>query len=640
MKNIIIGTAGHVDHGKTLLIKALTGIDTDRLKEEKKRGITIELGFAYINLPDGEKAGIIDVPGHERFIKNMLAGAGGMDMVMLVVAADEGFMPQTREHLGILSLLNIKNGIVVLTKSDLVSEEWMDLVVDDVKNELKGTFLETAPVIPVSAYTGHGIEQLKQLIFQIAESVQPKNMTKSFRIPVDRVFSVDGFGTVITGTLIEGTILVGEEVSIYPEERLSKVRNLQVHGQNVNTAYAGQRVAVNLAACKKDEVVRGDTLAQPNSMEQTMMLDVKLNLFADTNRSVENGATLHLYHGTRNILCKVVLLDCDKLEAGGKCYAQLRLSENIAVKTGDRFIVRFYSPIETLGGGEILEANPRKHKRHDLSIIESLRIKESHSLTDKILQAIKEYSPQLATMEFISKRLMIDMNQLQTEISKITDQSAVVKINDKIIVHSSFMQQLRGHLVDIISEYHTKNPLQAGIRRDELRSRLLPQCEPSISDMVIEIFAKEKAIRIDQQRVALYNFNISLSESQQKLMQTIEKIYVDAGYSVPNLDEIQVQFANNRDTFKQVLQSMLDSKTLINITPQMYLHKNFFYSALKVMEELQKENGVIVLGEFRDRLGTSRKFALPILEYCDKKNITQKTGDLRKIIGIDFYKSI
>jgi len=632
MKNIIIGTAGHVDHGKTCLIKAMTGIDTDRLEEEKKRGITIELGFAYLDLPDGEKVGIIDVPGHERFIKNMLAGAGGMDMVLLVVAADEGIMPQTREHLNILSMLDIKSGVVVLTKSDLVEEDWMEFVIDEVRNELESTFLKDAPVIPVSSHTGAGIERLKQEIFRIIEKVQPKSMVKSFRMPVDRVFSVSGFGTVVTGTLIEGTVSAGDPVTVYPAGHTSKVRNLQVHGQNVKTAWAGQRVAVNLAAFKKDEVMRGDTLAEPDSMEQTMMLDVKLNSFADTTRLIENGSILHFYHGTRNILCKAILLDKDNLKAGEGCYVQLRLNEFLAVKSGDRFIVRFYSPVETLGGGEILEANPIKHRRNQPSVIESLRIKEKGSLTEKVLQAVIEYSPRFADMGYISKRLTIDVDELQEELSKISDQSSLVRINDKIVVHSGFMLQLRCRLVDILSEYHAKNPLLSGMRQDELKHRLLPDCEPQISDAVIELFAREKVLRLDQQKAALYSFSISINESQQKLMQDIEKKYLDAGYSMPPLDELQEKYPNSRSAFKQVVQSMLDGKTLINITAQMYLHKDYFISALEAMESLQNENGVIALGEFRDRLATSRKYALPILEYCDNKNITQKSGDLRKII--------
>ena len=306
MKNIIIGTAGHVDHGKTALIKALTGIETDRIKEEKKRGITIELGFAYLDLPDGEKAGIIDVPGHEKFVKNMLAGAGGIDLALLVVAADEGFMPQTREHLGILSLLNISEGIIVVTKKDLVDEDWLEIVCDEIREEVKGTFLENAQMIPVSSYTGEGIEELRQAIFALIDkNSQIKKLDIPPRIPVDRIFSVEGFGTVITGTLIEGTLKVGDPVTVYPSRLETRVRNLQVHSHDVQEAYAGQRVAVNLAGLKKTDLNKGDVVAAPNSMHTTMMIDIKLTILKDCQREILNATRLHLYHGARDILCKV-----------------------------------------------------------------------------------------------------------------------------------------------------------------------------------------------------------------------------------------------------------------------------------------------------------------------------------------------
>lgn len=637
MKNIIIGTAGHVDHGKTLLIKALTGIDTDRLKEEKKRGITIDIGFAFMDLPNGEKAGIIDVPGHEKFIKNMLAGAGGMDMVLLVVAADEGVMHQTREHLGILSLLDVKNGIVVLTKCDLADEEMLEIVKYDLQCELKGTFLENAPVVPVSAYTGQGIGELKTLISRIADGVRPKNIDRQFRIPVDRVFTIGGFGTVITGTLIEGRVSVGDEAEIYPKGRRAKVRKIQVHGQDAVTAYAGQRVAINLASVKKDEVLRGDALGAPGSMEETLMLDARLSLMQNTGRTVENGTTLHLYHGTRHTLCKAVLLDRDSLKAGESCYAQLRLSEAIAAKSGDRYVVRFYSPVETIGGGEILEANPSKHKRQDKETLRALAIKENGALKDKILLAIAEYSPRFATTEWIGRRLFIDEERLLSETAGLESDSGLVRITDRIIVHESYMVHLENRLTELLAEYHAKNLLKAGMRRDELRGRLLPQADIAVADRVLELLAQRKVIRLDGQKAALFDFCIRYSGAQTKIMQEIERIYSEGGFAVPNLDDVFQKFSCSRELFKQVLQSMLDNRVLVCIDPQIFLHRDFFNRAIKAMEEIQKENGVIELGALRDVLATSRKYAYAFLEYCDKKNITQRTGDLRKLIGRDAY---
>lgn len=638
MNHVIIGTAGHVDHGKTCLIKALTGIDTDRLEEEKKRGITIELGFAYLDLPDGNRAGIIDVPGHERFIKNMLAGAGGIDLALLVIAADEGMMPQTREHLGILSMLDIRSGVVVLTKSDLVAADWLEFVADDIRSELKHTFLQDAPILPVSSCTGEGIDALRQELVRLVQTVRPKEAARSFRIPVDRVFTVKGFGTVVTGTLIEGTLCVGDPVELYPGGGVSKVRNLQVHGRDVDTAEAGQRVAVNLAAMKKDEVQRGDTLAQPGSMEPTMMLDVKLNLFRDTPRTVENGSVLHLYVGTRNVLCKAVLLDRDELKAGESCMAQLRLNETIALKNGDRYVVRFYSPIETIGGGEVLDANPAKQKRFQEDAIRRLATRETGTLTERMLLTILECSPKFTPLDTIGKRLLLSGSALQEELAKVSDPSLLVKVNDRIVVHKEYMLNLRSQLEVILKEYHEKNPLQSGMRLDELKQRLLPECEPAVADAVLDWFVGERAIRIEGQRAALEPFRVCMNDAQQRLMEQIEQLYLDAGFSVSDLDELLPQFQSSGGAFRQVHQAMVDRNILINITAQMYLHKVHFLRALDEMEKLQEENGEISLGAFRDRLATSRKYALPLLTFCDNKKITKRSGDLRRLDALNLQK--
>ena len=631
MNHSIIGTAGHVDHGKTCLIKALTGIDTDRLEEEKKRGITIELGFAYLSLPDGSRVGIVDVPGHERFIKNMLAGAGGIDLALLVIAADEGIMPQTREHLGILSMLNIKNGIVALTKSDLVEQDWLEFVQEDIKSELAGTFLQEAPIIPVSSQTGAGIETLRQEIVRQIQLLQPKDIEKSFRMPVDRVFTVKGFGTVVTGTLIEGTLRVGDAVTIYPNGAGSKVRNIQVHGQDVETAYAGQRVAVNLAAMKKDEVDRGDTLAQPGSMEPSMMLDVKLNVFSDSAREIENGSVLHLYHGTRNTLCKAILLDRDVLKAGESCMAQLRLGENIAVKSGDRYIVRFYSPIETIGGGEILESNPVKQKRFVKSALDRLAIKEHGTDSEKTMLALLENSPKFITTEELAKRRMISPELLLQQLEQAADPAQIVRLTDKVVLHGDYWQELKQELTELLRAYHAKNPLQIGMRLDELKQRLLPACEAAVADAVIQRFSKEGDIKLERHRASLAAFSVQLSAEQRKLAEQIESLYQSAGVTVPELDELLARYPNQTPAVKQVVQMLVEQGTLLNISAELYLHREAFLGALEEMEKIQAECGVISLGDFRDRVGTSRKFALPILNYCDNKKLTRRTDDLRKL---------
>ena len=420
MKHVIIGTAGHVDHGKTLLVKALTGIDTDRLKEEKKRGITIELGFAHLDWPDGTQAGIVDVPGHEKFIKNMLAGAGGIDLAMLIIAADDGVMPQTVEHLDILTLLGIRDGLIVITKADTVDPEWLEMMQEEIREKTVGSFLEGKPILAVSAYTGQGIPELKEMLRQLVQQAEEKSLRIPFRLPVDRVFSVEGFGTVVTGTLIEGAIHEGDLAQLVPSGTQTRIRNLQVHGKNVETAYAGQRVAINLAGLKKEDIQRGNCVAKPGSVRISRMLDVRLQNLRDSQRIIQNDSQVHLFHGSAVHLAKVVLFGRDELKPGESCYAQLRLTEPIATKNGDRFVIRFFSPLETIGGGIILDDQPRRHKRSDPRIQEILNIKESGSRDDLTVQLLAEFGTRLPTAVQLMAKLQREEAAWQANTQLIT----------------------------------------------------------------------------------------------------------------------------------------------------------------------------------------------------------------------------
>ncbi len=719
MKNIIIGTAGHVDHGKTALIKALTGIETDRIKEEKKRGITIELGFAYLDLPDGEKAGIIDVPGHEKFVKNMLAGAGGIDLALLVVAADEGFMPQTREHLGILSLLNISEGIIVITKKDMVDDDWLEVVCEDVRNEVKGTFLENAQIIPVSSYTGEGIEQLKSAIFElIDQNTQIKNLDIPFRIPVDRIFSVEGFGTVITGTLIEGQMKVGDPVTIYPSRIESRVRNLQVHSHDVTEAYAGQRVAVNLAGLKKTDLNKGDVVAVPGSMHTTMMIDIKLNILRDCEREILNGTRLHLYHGARDlnkgdvvavpgsmhttmmidiklnilrdcereilngtrlhlyhgardILCKVILLDrdsisagesCyaqlrleeeiavktgdrfvlrfyspletigggvilldrDSISAGESCYAQLRLEEEIAVKTGDRFVLRFYSPLETIGGGVILDSNPFKHKRNDPAVLESLHIKESGSDKEKISAALRDYSSRFETLDFLQVQTAIPKEQFDQQIQKLIKDKTAFRVSDNIVIHSDYLTHLKDTAVRLLSAYHQENPLRDGMKKDEFRSKFLHFDDIAIIDKITDSLVNRKFLKYINGCVALADFEVQKDDN----LEEIEAAFREGGFSPESPDQIATRFPKIKN-YRQVVESLVNTGRLVRVEDKILLHIDYYEKALSMAKEHIAQNGQITLAEMRDLMGASRKFAVAVLEYWDRRNITKKVGDAR-----------
>ena len=426
MKNIIIGTAGHIDHGKTSLIRALTGRNTDRLKEEQARGITIDLGFTWFDLPDGTRAGIIDVPGHEKFINNMVSGVVGMDLVMMVVAADEGIMPQTREHLNILELLGIKKTILVINKCDLVEEDWLELVKEDLKEELKDTIMENAPVVCVSSIVGTGIEELKTVIMNMIKGeLEPKNINTIARLPVDRVFTIAGFGTVVTGTLISGSIKKDEVLELFPGDIECKVRNLQVHSKDATECFAGQRVAINIAGVRKEDVKRGYVLAPKDSIKVSSLTDVKIDILKDSNRTLRNRDRLHLYTGTSEVLCRAVILDKEEIKAGESGLCQLILEEEIAIKRGDRFVVRFYSPLETIGGGIILEANPLKKKRFNIKDIDELKRKLEGSLSDVCELNIKNFSNTMIAKQELAKLMAVSIEDVNECLKELNEEKLI-----------------------------------------------------------------------------------------------------------------------------------------------------------------------------------------------------------------------
>ena len=626
MNNIIIGTAGHVDHGKTCLIRALTGIETDRLREEKKRGITIELGFAYLDLPDGGRAGIIDVPGHEKFVRNMLAGAGGIDLALLIVAADEGVMPQTVEHLGILSLLEIQHGIIVLTKIDTVDEEWRELVAEDIRQQVQGTFLQDAPLIPVSSYTGEGIEELRQEIFRQIEKLGGKKLDTPFRIPVDRVFSMEGFGTVITGTMIEGKLQEGAEVMLYPGEKLGKVRNIQVHSRSVDTAYAGQRVAVNFSNLKKTDIQRGDVVAPPGSMHTTMMVDVRLNMLKEADRSIKNTSRLHFYHGSREVLCKAVLLEQEALEPGQSGYAQLRLEETVALKAGDHFVVRFYSPLETVGGGVVLDPSPQKHKRGDAAVLESLAILEKGTLKDKIEQGVKDGSPAYRPLDFVAVQFGASKEEAEQLAGQLESEGKLVKITAGLYLHQSFLERQGKRLSEILRQYHTANPLKEGMKREELRSRFLPQQEQAVADGLLDYYARVERIKFTNGMASLFKFKVKVDEEAARMTEAMETIYRQAGYAVLG------QMGKDQKKAQQVHAALVGSGTLVRMDAQMCFHREAYDEAVRQIVEQCRAQGQITLAEVRDLLGTSRKYAMAILDTLDREKVTKKVGDVRVLV--------
>ena len=627
MKNIIIGTAGHIDHGKTALIRALTGKDTDRWQEEKRRGITIDLGFTYFDLPNNMRAGIIDVPGHEKFINNMLAGVIGMDLVLLVIAADEGIMPQTREHVDIMNQLGIEKAIVVLNKCDLVDEEWIELVKEEIKEELKNTCFKNSKIVEVSATTGYGIENLvEEIVYMTNKEVVPKNTNTICRLPIDRSFTLSGFGTIITGTLISGKIRKEDELELYPTGKKVKIRSIQVHGKDVKECVAGQRSAINISNLKKEEIKRGYVLAPPSSLENTMMLDVKLNVLKSSKRTLKNRCRLHLFCGTTEVLCRAVLLDTKEVAPGESCYAQLRLEKEVAFKRGDKFIVRFYSPLETIGGGVILDAAPTKKTPFNKENLEEIKRKEECSHTDIIEILIKKY-PNMITVKEISKLTGLTLDEVKESIEELKNDNLICTYEMKkdLYVYSSEVEEnLKNKTVELLEKFHENNPYKMGMGKSEIKTKLFKEIKQNVFDQIIYKFTCENIIKKQNEYISLYDFNIKKDDTYENIKNTLINTYIKAQFNFVRISEIN--FKEDANTVKDVLNVLVNEEIIVKINDEMYTLKTLMDKAQKVVVSFLEKNNLVTISELRDALNTSRKSAKPILEYFDNKKITRKLG--------------
>ncbi|CAH2214158.1 selenocysteine-specific translation elongation factor [Tepidibacter aestuarii] len=625
MKNIIIGTAGHIDHGKTTLIKSLTGRETDRLKEEQKRGISIDLGFTYFDLPSGKRAGIVDVPGHEKFIKNMLAGISGIDMVLLVVAADEGVMPQTVEHLDIMSFLNIEKGIIVITKCDMVEDDFLELIKEDVKEKVQDTFLKDVSIIEVDSISKRGIDELIGEIDRISDEVKDKNLNAQPRLNIDRAFSVKGFGTVVTGTLIEGSIDVDDTLNIYPQNKPTKIRSIQVHGQSVKTAYAGQRVAINLSNVKVDEIERGNVLAYPESLSESMMLDVKLSLVKHSSRMVKYWDRIRFYHGTREILGRIVPIDKEVLNPGEEGYCQIRLEETIVAKNKDMFVIRFYSPMETIGGGIILDSNPKKHKRFDADVLNSLQLKEKGDLKEIIEEIIKKHSKEYPILNDIAVYIGEKREIIQQEIDVLCEQNKIMNINS-IYIHKSFYDDLKNNIIRVLSNSHKNNPLKKGISKEELRTRIEKNLKTKDFDVLLNLIVKDNDIKIVDNIASLYDFEVAFNKSQLNIQKDIETKLKNDKLTPRNISEI----IQDRKEYREVLEALLGD-TLVMVTDDIIYHKENYDMAVDMVKKHLEEKKTLTLSEFRDLIDASRKYAMALLEDFDRNKITKRLGDKRML---------
>lgn len=627
MKNIIIGTAGHIDHGKTALIRALTGKETDRWEEEKRRGITIDLGFTNFDLPSGDRAGIIDVPGHEKFVNNMLAGVIGMDLVMLVVAADEGMMPQTREHVDIMSQLGVDKSIVVLNKCDLVDDEWRELVKEEIKEELIGSVFENANMIEVSAVTGEGIDNLiKEIVHMTKDEVTEKDINTIPRLPIDRSFSISGFGTIVTGTLISGSIKKDDELEIYPTGQKAKIRSIQVHGKDVKECFAGQRSAINISNLKKNEIKRGYVLAPPNSMEDTMMLDVKLNVLNSSERILSNRCRLHLFTGTSEVLCRAVLLDVQEAAPGDSCYAQLRLEEKIAVRRGDKFIVRFYSPLETVGGGVILDANPTKKTPFNKAQLEEIKRKEEGSHSDIVELLVKKH-PEMITIKEIGKLTGLSVEEVSECINELKEENLVLTYEmkkDIYVYHSSEEMRLKRETIEFIKNFHNENPYKFGVGKSLLKTKLYPKIKQNVFDQIIYKFILENELKKYKEYLSLNDFEINKDKTFQNVEKILVNTYKKAEFDFVRLNEIN--FNTDESIVRDVLNILIDEEKIVKINEEMFTLKSLMDKAEIIVREKLEQDNLITISQLRDALNTSRKSAKPMLEYFDNMKITRKNG--------------
>ncbi|MEX2996275.1 selenocysteine-specific translation elongation factor [[Clostridium] scindens] len=629
MKNIIIGTAGHIDHGKTTLIKALTGRNTDRWEEEQRRGITIDLGFTYFDLPSGDRAGIIDVPGHERFINNMVAGVVGMDMVLLVIAADEGIMPQTREHMDILNLLGIEKSIIVLNKCDLVDGEWMELVEEEVKEELEGTFLEHAPVVKVSAATGEGLEVLIDTISQMtSDEMMTKDISTIPRLPIDRAFTLSGFGTIITGTLVSGTITKDDLLEMYPIGKECKIRSIQVHGQDRKECYAGQRVAINLSNVKKREIKRGCVLAPPNSMKNTDLLDVRLNVLESSMRVLTNHTRLHFFTGTSEILCRAVLLDKEEIGPGESGYVQLRLEEEIAVRRGDKFVVRFYSPMETIGGGVILEPNPGVKKRFQENVIEELKRKESGSSADVIELHVRGRADTLITTAELAKLTALSIDEVQEDISELLSQGLVQVFamrKDTYVWHAESIRAAKQTLDKALREYEEKYPYRYGMKKAEVQMTYFQKIKPNVFDKIVEMLIEEGCLKRVDEFLCTPQYQVKKDTRYDKVSGILLDTFTNAKYDFVRYSEIDFK-GTVKETADDILNILLEEQKIVKVTEDMYTLTEYMERAKELIQEHLKGEPVITIAQVRDMFDTSRKSAKPIIEYMDSIKVTKKTG--------------
>jgi selenocysteine-specific elongation factor len=638
MKSVIVGTAGHIDHGKTALVKALTGIDADRLEEEKRRGITIDIGFAHLELtqPDGEilRLGFVDVPGHERFVRNMLAGVGGIDMVLLVIAADESIKPQTREHFDICRLLSVRRGIVVLTKCDLVDAETLDVVRLEVEEFVRNSFLDSAQsaIVAVSALTGAGLDELRRALIQVAAEVPARNSTALARLPVDRVFTMKGFGVVVTGTLVSGTIRKEDDLEVFPAGQRVRVRGVQIHGLSDELAVAGQRTALNLVGVTTQELARGMVLAPPSVFHSTSRIDVSLTLLPSA-RPLKNRARVHLHAYTFETIAALSLYDSKQVTPGETAFAQLRLAEPTLLLPGDRFIMRQFSPVLTIGGGVVLDASPLPRRMaaqlHLPKVQKFLKIMDSGDARAILQERIARRDHDGITLSELVAETGWPASTIETRLSESGRQSEIIRVGDRF-VHAPAMEALKLAMTRAVATFHQENPLVAGIGKEELRERVKASAE--VFAAAVELLVREKKLAVTGDFVHLPGRGVVMKDEEAESKKTIEAAFASAGLKVPALKDVLAGLRVDRTRAQKIMTLLLRDKVLVKISEDLVFHRTALDDLRKRVASEKAKSPKIDVARFKDLTGVSRKYAIPLLEYLDREHVTRRVGDERVIL--------
>ena len=629
-KHVILGTAGHIDHGKTALVQALTGIDTDRLKEEKERGITTELGFTFLDLPSGIRMGIIDVPGHEKFVKHMVAGVWGIDLVALIIAADEGVMPQTREHLDICRLLGVKKGLIILTKIDLVDQDLLGLVREEVTEIVKGTFLKDAPILPVSSVTREGIPQLISTLDHLSEEVEVRISGGLFRLPIDRVFVMKGFGTVVTGTVVSGTLSIGESVEILPPGIEVKVRNLQVYNRPVQIAMAGQRAAVNLQGVETSAIERGNVLTHTRTLAPTRLLDAYLEYLPSSQRPLKHRTRQRFHMGTNLTTASIFLLDREELNPGESGFVQLRLEEPVVALPNDRFVIRGSGIIQTLGGGVILDAHPPKHKRNAPSVIEDLTVLREGSHEEAIAQHISHSQMGGIAFDDLLKRVAMSSSEVQTILKKMIERGGALLIDPekmKVIDTHSY-QRLRGMAFVQLKEFHQRFPMKSGLAKEELRTKLPMELDPKLFQILLNELIQSKEVLLEKDKLRLPSHRVS-SIDEKGLIKRVEEAVLKEGLQSPSPKDLSEAWSEKEDEVQAIFEHLVHEGVLVKIKSGIYIHRVPFDHLKEELVSYLKKNQEITTPQFKEMTKASRKYAIPLIEYFDQIKLTIRLGEKR-----------